>query len=96
MSAYYLFDNITVKDPERLEEYKALAAPLVAAHGGRYVVLGGPTEVLEGTWSPVFPVVIAFDDVAAARGWYESEAYQQIKRIRHAAVDCNAVLIHGL
>jgi uncharacterized protein (DUF1330 family) len=33
--------------------------------------------------------------VAAARAWYDSDAYQNAARLRHDAADCNAVIISG-
>ena len=51
MAAYVVVD-IEVLEPVEYEEYKNLAAPSVTAYGGRYVVRGGLTEVLEATGFP--------------------------------------------
>ena len=51
----------------------------VARHGGRFIVRGGEMEVLEGDWDTRRIVVIEFPDMAAARGWYESEDYAPLK-----------------
>jgi uncharacterized protein (DUF1330 family) len=40
-------------------------------------------------------VVLEFESVDAARAWYGSEAYQKAAKLRHAAADCNAVIISG-
>jgi uncharacterized protein (DUF1330 family) len=95
MPAYVLFDNLEVHDPAALEEYARRVAPLVEAHGGRYVALGGPVEVLEGTWSPTFPVLIEFPSLEAARRWYSSEEYRDIKAIRLRATRSSGVLLGG-
>lgn len=92
MPAYCFFDNLEVLDPAALEEYKHRVAPLVEAHGGRYVVLGGPVDVVEGTWSPAFPVMIEFPSLEAARGWYHSEEYREIRAIRLGATRSNGVI----
>lgn len=60
MSAYCFFDNLEVIDPAKLEEYKSGVAPVVEQYGGRYIVLGGKMDVLEGDWQPTFPAIIEF------------------------------------
>jgi uncharacterized protein (DUF1330 family) len=52
-------------------------------------------EAIEGTWHGDQTVVLEFESVDAARAWYESEAYQNAAKLRHAAADCNAVIISG-
>jgi len=42
--------------------------PVVAQYGGKYLVIGGPIDSVEGTWRPAFPVLIEH-----AHGWYNSE-----------------------
>ena len=96
MSAYFLFDNLEVRDPAALEDYKARTAPVVAKFGGRYTSVGGPVTVFEGDWRPTFPVLIEFDDADRARAWYGSEEYRELKALRQSAVRCNGVLIEGL
>ena len=95
MSAFFLFDNAEVHDPDKLAEYAEKVAPLVARHGGRYRVVGGTARALEGPWEPTYPVLIEFDSVEQAEGWYYSEDYAPLKRLRQSAVTCNGVLIEG-
>jgi uncharacterized protein (DUF1330 family) len=52
-------------------------------------------EAIEGTWHGDQTVVLEFESVDAARAWYGSEAYQNAAKLRHAAADCNAVIISG-
>ncbi len=96
MPAYCLFDNLEVLDPAALEHYKVSVAPIVEAFGGRYVVLGGPVQRLEGEWSPTFPVMIEFADMAAAEAWYNSPQYAPFKALRLAATRSSATLFAGL
>jgi uncharacterized protein (DUF1330 family) len=96
MAAYALFDNIEVSDPARIDLYKALVAPIVTSHGGRYVVLGGRSILLEGVWKPSFPVMIEFPDLDRAQRWYDSAEYRDLKALRASAGRFNAVLIEGL
>ena len=96
MSAYCLFDNIEVYDLEKLEEYKAKASSVVEQYGGRYLVLGGKTDLMEGDWQPVFPVIIEFPSLEQAHSWYGSEEYKDLKALRLSAVKSNAVFIEGV
>ena len=95
MSAYFLFDNLKVTDPAKLEQYKEEVAPVVERFGGRYKTVGGPIEIYEGDWRPAFPVIIEFDTADQAREWYGSADYKDLKALRQSAVRCNAVLIEG-
>ena len=96
MSSYAFFDNVRVLDPEALQDYKERVRSVVERFGGRYVALGGAVEQLEGDWRPVFPVMIEFPDLDAARRWYASAEYAELKALRLSAVKGNAVLIGGL
>ena len=96
MSAFFLFDNVEVHDPEKLAEYAEKVAPIVTRYGGRYRVVGGATKTLEGQWTPAYPVLIEFDSVTQAEAWYHSDDYAPMKQLRQSAVTCNAVLIEGL
>jgi len=95
MSAYFLVDVREVKDAAKMEEYKARVAPVVERFGGRYVAIGGPFEVVEGSYQPVFPVMIQFPSMDQASRWYDSEEYRDLKRLRLAATVSNAVFLAG-
>jgi uncharacterized protein (DUF1330 family) len=85
-----------VTDPEQYERYKAAASVAVTAAGGRYLVRGGELAVLEGDWRPPRLVVLEFEDLAAARRWYESEAYQQARTLREGAAHLRMVAAQGV
>lgn len=95
MSAYVIVD-IEIHDPVRYEDYKKLVSPTIAAHGGRYLARGGKTVVLEGTFSPKRAVILEFDTVEAARGWWDAPDYAEAKRLRQEIATTNAVIIEGL
>lgn len=96
MAAYAFFDNLSVLDPERLATYKERVGRVIERFGGRYVVLGGEAQRVEGDWQPAFPVMIEFADLDTARRWYDSSEYAELKALRLSAVRCNGVLIGGL
>ncbi len=95
MAAYVVVD-IEVLEPVEYEEYKELAAPTVAAYGGRYVARGGAVQVLEGDWVPNRLVVLEFPTVAQAQAWWASSEYGPAKEIRQRTARTNMVLVTGL
>ena len=46
MTAYMIVQTF-ITDAEKMEDYKALAAPAVAKYGGKYLSRGGPMEHIE-------------------------------------------------
>ncbi len=96
MSAFFLFHNKRVNDPERLARYKDAVAPLVANFGGTYRVIGGNPKVVEGNWGPEFLVLIEFPSAERAASWYESDDYRELKAERLAAVDSEGLMLTGL
>jgi uncharacterized protein (DUF1330 family) len=95
MSAYVIVET-DVHDAEQYEHYKSAAADVIAAAGGRYTVRGGELAVLEGDWQPKRLVVLEFDDLDAAKRWYESPEYQGAKRLREGAATLRVVAVEGL
>jgi uncharacterized protein (DUF1330 family) len=95
MSAYFFLDMLEVTDPEKLEQYRDGVLATVERYGGRYLTVGGQTEVVEGDWRPTFPVLIEFPNLAQARRWYDAEEYRALKTMRLAATKGHAVFIEG-
>ena len=95
MPAYCLFDIRAVHDQAAMDRYVAEVPATVARHGGEYVVVGGPWQVVEGDWRPAYPVLIRFDDLEAANRWYESDDYRALKALRLGAVTSDAVFFAG-
>ncbi|MBA3260342.1 MAG: DUF1330 domain-containing protein [Gemmatimonadales bacterium] len=95
MSAYVIV-QVTVQDAAAYERYKTLAAASVAVYGGRYIVRGGRTEVLEGSWRPARLVILEFPDPARAREWWGSVEYTAAKEIRQACAGTEMLLAEGL
>jgi uncharacterized protein (DUF1330 family) len=95
MPAYVIVET-DVTDPERYEQYKAASPGAIAAGGGDFLVRGGEVAVLEGDWQPSRLVVLEFEDLAAAKRWYESEAYQGAKKLREGAAHLRMVAVQGV
>ena len=84
MSAY-LYATLEVSDPLAYEEYRLQVPALIAALGGRYLVRGGATEVLEGDAQPMRQVILEFPDMAALKAFYHSPGYQRLVAVRQGA-----------
>jgi uncharacterized protein (DUF1330 family) len=96
MPSYALFDNLEIRDPEKLEHYKSRVPPTVQRYGGRYVVLGGKVELVEGVWRPRFPVMLECPTLRHAQDWYASDEYRDLRALRLSAGKFNAVFVEGL
>jgi uncharacterized protein (DUF1330 family) len=88
-TAVFMVVIADVADRAKMADYaKALAASgLYEAHQGYYAAIGKPIDVFEGDWGAGDSVVLAkFPSAAAARAFWDSEAYQTaIKPLRAGA-----------
>jgi uncharacterized protein (DUF1330 family) len=91
----YVICDIDVTDSVAYEEYKKLSLPAVLAHGGRFVVRGGATEVLEGERQPHRVVVLEFPSMDAARTWYDSPEYREARAARQGAAVASFIAVEG-
>ena len=94
MSAYVIVE-IDVTDPVGYEEYKKQAAATVHKYGGRYIVRGGNTEVLEGDWNPKRIVILQFDSMERAKEWLNCEEYREPRKMRHQTARTNMIVVEG-
>ncbi len=95
MAAYVIVD-VNITDPAGYEAYKKLAGPTVGQYGGRYVVRGGETEVLEGSRQPGRVVVLEFPTREQAKAWWSSPEYAPAKKLRQAASTTEMLVAEGL
>jgi uncharacterized protein (DUF1330 family) len=94
MPAYVIVET-DIEDAEQYDRYKAASPGAVAAGGGRLVARGGELAVLEGDWHPSRLVVLEFPNLEAAKRWYESETYQDAKKLREGAARLRMVAVEG-
>jgi uncharacterized protein (DUF1330 family) len=95
MSAYILV-QVDVHDPEGYARYRQLVLPSIEAYGGRFLVRGGATETLEGTWRPPRLVILEFPDAQKARAWWASPEYAEPKALRLATARSEMILAPGV
>jgi uncharacterized protein (DUF1330 family) len=92
----YVIVEADVHDPEAYKAYMAESPGAIAAGGGRFVVRGGETVTLEGDWHPTRVVVLEFEDLDAARRWYESDRYQAVRKLREGRADLKMIAVAGV
>jgi uncharacterized protein (DUF1330 family)/ketosteroid isomerase-like protein len=90
----YVIMDAEVTDPDGYEEFRRLAATAIADHGGRYLVRGGALEALEGEWHPRL-VLLEFDTLEAALGFYRSDGYQAAREIRLRTATARVAAVEG-
>jgi uncharacterized protein (DUF1330 family) len=95
MSAYVIVE-IEITDPVGYEEYKKQAGATVEKYGGKYIVRGGKTEVLEGDWKPKRIVVLEFPTMERAKEWLNSDEYREPRKMRHRTARTHMLVIDGV
>jgi uncharacterized protein (DUF1330 family) len=91
----YVIVEIEVTDPVGYEEYKKQAAATVHKYGGKYIVRGGRTEVLEGNWKPKRIVILEFPTAERAKEWLNCAEYSEPRKLRHKTAKTNMLVIEG-
>lgn len=91
----FIIADVTVTNPEQMAQYREWSTRAMQEHGAEVLVRGGEFEVLEGPWTPSRLVVLKFADRAAAKAFYNSQAYQHAKSLREHAGIMRMVVVDG-
>ena len=91
----YLIIKARITDPAGFAPYARQAAALVQRHGGRYRVMGGHQELLEGGDIDARVVVSEWPDRAAALAFWQSPEYATVKALRAGTGDFEVRLVDG-
>ena len=96
MPAYMI---VTAKIADRdafIQGYGAAAGALVAEFGGRYILRGPGVELLEGEFGDGASLVISeWPDKEAAKRFWDSAEYAEVKKLREGIADCQVLLIEA-
>jgi uncharacterized protein (DUF1330 family) len=72
-AAYWVTETLEVMDQAAFVNAIKAVPPIVKAHGGRYIVLGG--KIVPGVGAPPSRItIIAFDSLEQAQEWYNDPA----------------------
>lgn len=94
MSAY-IIGRIDIRDREAFGNYMLHTPRVLNRFGGRFIVRGGETEMLEGPEETRRLVVIEFPSMDHASRFFGSEEYQETKKLREGGGDAQFVLVNG-
>lgn len=92
----YVINDMEVTNPELLEEYKKLSAPIVKQFGGRFMARGGRIVALEGDWTPKRVVIIEFPTLDQAEAWAKSAEYAPAKLLRQRSSRSRLIVVEGV
>lgn len=95
MPKAYVIGHITVTNPEDYAEYVRLDTPIIEAAGGTFLVRGGESDPVEGTFKDRH-VVVEFPSMDAARAFYHSPEYQEVAKIRFANAESDMLIVEGV
>ena len=94
MAAYVIAD-LEVTDPAKFKGYGSQVPSTLEKYGGKYIVRGGATEKVEGSWEPGRMVVIEFESMEQAKKWYHSQEYSGPMQLRHQSARTNLIFVEG-
>jgi len=95
MAAYFVAQYV-VQNPDLYKEYQQGAGPSIQASGGELIAFDIAAEVIEGSPPGPQTVILKFEDVQAAKAWYNSEAYQAVVGKRLESTDGFAVISESM
>jgi uncharacterized protein (DUF1330 family) len=95
MSAYVVV-QVDIKDPVRYADYRKMVPPSIEKYGGRFLVRGGKTQTLEGTWAPGRFVLVEFPSVEQAKAWWASPEYAEARALRWATAESQMIVAEGI
>jgi uncharacterized protein (DUF1330 family) len=95
MSAY-LIAQVNVTDPELFATYGSQVPAVIEQYGGRYLVRGGATEAVEGSWTPARLVVVEFPSMAQLKRFYHSDEYAPLIELRNQSARTDLTFAEGI
>ena len=87
----YVIGNITIKDEAKWIEYRDQVPATLIPWNGKIVLRGKGAEMLDGEYRHTDTVVLRFPDMASAKQWHESPAYQALVPLRRQAAEVDLV-----
>jgi uncharacterized protein (DUF1330 family) len=80
--------------PRRLQSHVAGIQDVFRKFGGRYVVRGGRSELMEGKMRSRL-VTVEFPDYATALASYKSPEYAEVNKLRQHCATVDLVVVEG-
>lgn len=93
----YMIVTARIRDREAfVSGYGAAAAALIPRFGGEYLLRSPGAELLEGDWGEGASMVISrWPDREAARRFWHSPEYAEVRKLRDGLAEVQVLLIDG-
>lgn len=95
MPAYVVLTRERTHDAKEMEQYATKAKAAREGHDPQPLAFYGDFEVMEGS-DMEGAVILRFPDMAAARAWYQSDAYQEARKHRFQGADYRVFIVDGI
>ncbi len=95
MAAYVIADN-EITDQDLFAEFAERMLGVTEAHGGKYLVRGGPTEVVGGERTPHRVVVMEFENMERVHAYVNSPEYLELAAIRDSSSNTTTFIVEGV
>jgi uncharacterized protein (DUF1330 family) len=95
MSAYLVFTRDKMLDKNEMATYSKQVPATLAGHKVKILALYGAHEELEGAPNDG-TVILEFPTAAAAKAWYDSPAYREVREHRLLGAIYRATLVEGV
>lgn len=94
MAKGYWIAHVDVRDADAYKRYVEANAAAFAKYGARFLVRGGGSLTVEGTFR-ARTVVIEFADFATAEACYRSPEYEHARSLRQTASSADLIIVEG-
>jgi uncharacterized protein (DUF1330 family) len=95
MSAYLVFTRDKTLDQAEMDIYSKDVPSTFAGHDFKILAMYGGHEDLEGA-ATEGTVILEFANSAAAKGWYDSPAYKEVREHRFKGAIYRCTLVQGV
>ena len=95
MAAYVVVDN-EITDQALFAEFARDIVGVVERNGGKFLVRGGPTEVVSGNRTPHRVVVIEFENLERARAYANDPESRRLGEIRDRSSISTTIIVEGI
>ncbi len=95
MSAYFIFTREKTLDQTEMDTYSQQVPATIPGHDLKILAAYGKHEDVEGAPTEG-TIILEFPTIEAAKAWYESPAYREVRTHRFKGANYHAILVQGV
>ncbi|MEI8371523.1 MAG: DUF1330 domain-containing protein [Planctomycetota bacterium] len=95
MATYMVFTRESTSDASELQAYMQKVGDTLTGHPIKVLAAYGRQEVVEGP-EVEGVVILEFPSFEAAKAWYNSPAYREVREHRFRGADYRGVIVEGV